>query len=96
VSWPCGQDSHPSPEATNGATRATRREAGVTGFDCGAVPCFYGRYPTGPVVSSYLIERAEVLALFLRRDPKRGTGRLQSHDAQATGLGGAQARRRQS
>jgi hypothetical protein len=25
-----------SPNATNGAIRATRREAGVTGFDCGA------------------------------------------------------------
>jgi len=26
----------PSPDATNGASCATRREARVTGFDCGA------------------------------------------------------------
>jgi hypothetical protein len=42
--------STPSPNATNGAICATRREAGVTGFDCGAGA--YGRYPTGPVVAS--------------------------------------------
>ena len=35
VSWPCGQNSQPSSTATNGVTCATRREARVTGFDCG-------------------------------------------------------------
>jgi hypothetical protein len=34
-SWPCGQNSQPSSTATYGVTCATRREARVTGFDCG-------------------------------------------------------------
>ena len=33
---PAARILNPSPNATNGATRATRREAGATGFDCGA------------------------------------------------------------
>ena len=36
VSWSCGQILSPSPNATDGASRATRREAGATGFDCRA------------------------------------------------------------
>jgi len=47
--WPCGQNAHPSPDATDGATSATRREAGVTGFDCGAGAALLRRKPTGPV-----------------------------------------------
>ena len=33
---PAARILNPSPNATNGAIRATRREAGATGFDCGA------------------------------------------------------------
>jgi hypothetical protein len=51
-SWPCGQDPRPRPSATDGATRATRREAGIPVLTAGPVLCFYGRYPTGPVASS--------------------------------------------
>jgi hypothetical protein len=52
-SWPCGQDSHLNLSATNGAFCATRREARVTGFDCGGrCRTFYRRYPTDPVVAS--------------------------------------------
>jgi hypothetical protein len=36
VSWPCGGILTLSPNATDGAFRATRREAWVNGFDCGA------------------------------------------------------------
>jgi hypothetical protein len=37
VPGPAARILSPSPIATNGTTRATRREAGVTGFVCGAV-----------------------------------------------------------
>jgi hypothetical protein len=36
VAGPAARTLSSSPNATNGATSATRREAGVTGFDCGA------------------------------------------------------------
>jgi len=49
VSWLCGGILAPSVNATNGAFRATRREAWVTGFDCGAGVLLDGRYATGPV-----------------------------------------------
>ena len=89
--------SAPSPNATNGAICATRREAGVTGFDCGVgVPLLRAlpHRPGGRRLN--LIERAGVLALFLPRGPNRGTGRREHDDPEATGLGGAQARRVQS
>lgn len=35
--WPCGQNSQPEPECHQQRDRATRREARVTGFDCGPV-----------------------------------------------------------
>ena len=44
--------SAPSPNATNGATSATRRETGVTGFACGAGAVPLRRDPTGLVASS--------------------------------------------
>ena len=75
VSWPCGGILAPSPKATNGAFRATRREAWVTGFDCGAGVLLYGRYATGQVASSSISFNARVLALFLARGLHRGTGR---------------------
>ena len=45
--------SHPqSPNATNGAICATRREAWATGFDCGAGAVLLGVYPTSSVEAS--------------------------------------------
>ena len=69
---------------------ATRREACVTGVDCGAraarpidvTPPAWWTRPN-------LIERAGVLALFLTRGPNRGTGRLEDHDADRTQSGSA-------
>jgi hypothetical protein len=53
MSWPCGQDSHIySLNATDGAICATRREAWVTGFDCGAGAVLLGVYSTGSVGAS--------------------------------------------
>ena len=43
---------NPSPDATNGVSCATRREARVTDLTAGLVPDSYRRYPTGPVTSS--------------------------------------------
>lgn len=40
----------PSPNATNGALRATRREARATGFDCGAGGAFLRPLAHWPVV----------------------------------------------
>ena len=42
----------PSPNATDGATCATRREAWATGFDCGAGAFALRALSTGPVASS--------------------------------------------
>jgi hypothetical protein len=45
--------SHPpSPNATDGAICATRREAWATGFDCGAGAVLLGAYRTGSVDAS--------------------------------------------
>ncbi len=73
TSWLCGGILTPSPNATDGAFRATRREAWVTGFDRGAGVLLYGRYATGPVASSPISLNARVLALFLARGFHRGT-----------------------
>jgi hypothetical protein len=51
VAGPVARILSPSPSATNGATRATGREAWVT-LTPGPVPDSYRRYPTGPVASS--------------------------------------------
>ena len=56
---------------------ATRREAWVTGFDCGA-GAFYGRYPPAWWTRPNLIDRAGVLALSLPRGPNRGTEGLKT------------------
>lgn len=45
VPGPAARILSPSPIATNGTARATRREAGVTGFVCGAVGVPLRRYP---------------------------------------------------
>jgi len=60
----------PSLSATNGATRATRREAWVTGVAAGPVLDSYRRIPPVRWLRPYLIEG--VLALLLRRDQGRG------------------------
>jgi hypothetical protein len=44
--------SAPSPDATDGAICATRREAELLVLTAGPLPHFYGRYPTGPVDAS--------------------------------------------
>ena len=44
--------SAPSPNATDGAICASGREARLLVLTAGPVPCFYGRYPTGPVDAS--------------------------------------------
>jgi hypothetical protein len=51
VPGPAARILSPSPIATNGTTCATRREAGVTGFDCGAGGVLLPRYtPAGSCV----------------------------------------------
>jgi hypothetical protein len=67
---PAARIHRPGPNATNGATRATRREAWVTDFDCGAGGALHR--PTALMVSSQL-DHARGLALCLPRDPNRGT-----------------------
>jgi hypothetical protein len=52
VPGPAARILSPSPIATNGTTCATRREAGVTGFDCGAGGVLLPRYPRQVVASS--------------------------------------------
>jgi hypothetical protein len=74
----------PSPNATDGAFRATRREAWVTGFDCGAGVLLYGRYAISQVALSSISFNARVLALFLARATSRGMGRREDHDAYRT------------
>lgn len=60
---------------------ATRRGAGVTGFDCGAGALLRRPLPSGPVGATNLAERSRVLALSLRRELSRGTKYL---DAELT------------
>ena len=49
---PAARISGARPDATDGATCATGREAWVTGFDCGAGAVLHGRDPTDPVDAS--------------------------------------------
>ena len=64
----------PGPNATDGATGATRREAGVTGFDCGAgVVPLRALFHRSGWLRLNVIDRSGVLALFLPRGPNRGT-----------------------
>jgi len=79
VAGPAARILDPSPDATNGVSCATRREAGVTGFDCGAgagLLSALSHRPGGFVP----IKRAGSLALFLPRYPNGGTGRLEDDD----------------
>jgi hypothetical protein len=67
-----------SPNATNGAICATRREAGATGFDCGAG----GAAGSGAValwrwLCRYLVTARGIESLVLRAALSRGTVRLQ-------------------
>jgi hypothetical protein len=62
VAGPAARILSPSQNATGGATRATRREAGLLVLTAGPVPDSYRRYPTGPVAASLPDERSGVLA----------------------------------
>ena len=79
TSWPCGQDSHPKPECHRRRKCAARREAGVTGVDCGAGDLLERpAIPPTRWARPSLIERSGVLALSLRREPSRGTEGLKT------------------
>jgi hypothetical protein len=69
---PAARTLSPNRNATDGATCATRREAGVTGFDCGAgaVP-LKGDIPPARWFRPHLIDRSGVLALNICADPSR-------------------------
>ena len=78
------------PPTARFALRGERR--GLLVLTAGPVPCFYGRTPPARWRRPDPIGRSGVLALFLRRGPNRGTGRLEDHDPEATELGGGDAR----
>jgi hypothetical protein len=77
VAGPAARIPGPSPNATNGAIScATRREAWVTGLDCGVGVGATGTRSThraggGGHIS---LNARGVLALFPPRGPNRGTG----------------------
>jgi hypothetical protein len=52
VSWPCGPDFTPSPNATNGVFRATRREVWLLVLTAGPARCSTALPPSPVVVSS--------------------------------------------
>ena len=79
------------PPTARSAPRGGR--CGLLVLTAGLVRLLYGRYPTGPVASSQLVERARVLALFLACILNRGIERREDNDADRTGSGGASARR---
>lgn len=87
---PAARILSPSPAPTNGASCATRREAGVTGFDRGAGAVLLRALPHRPggLVSIRLNARG-LQPLCLSRGPTRGTGRLDEHDADRTQFGSA-------
>lgn len=64
------------PNATNGAIRATRREAGATGFDCGAGSAS-GTVGPARWLCHYLVNARGIESVSLRAALKRGTDRLQ-------------------
>ena len=77
----CGPDFTPSPNATNGAFSATRREVWVTGFDCGAGALLSGRYLTGAVASSHLVDLTRIPPSSLRAVSTEGIGRREDDEA---------------
>jgi hypothetical protein len=91
---PAAGTVNPSPNATNGAIRATRREAGVTVFDCGAGGVFlYRRYPPTRWPRRYVSNARGSSHLFLRAPIKHRDGRgLHRDDADRTRPGSASAR----
>jgi hypothetical protein len=76
--WPCGQDFGPSPDATDGALCVTRREARVTGFDCGPGAVLPPALPHRPADACVPHQALGVLALLLTRGPTRGREGLQA------------------
>src|SRR5689334_1439758 len=68
ANWPCGQSAAPQPECHRRRNLRTRREAGVTGLDCGAGVVPLRAFP----FRLHVIDRSRVLALFLRCGPNRG------------------------
>jgi hypothetical protein len=90
---PAARILSPSPNATDGANCATRRAAGVTGFDCAAGAVLLRASPHRPGERVSIRLQAGVLALFLARDPDRGTRRPEDDEANGTQFGSAWARR---
>lgn len=77
MSGPAARILNPSPNATNGATCATRREAWTTDFDCGAGPVPLPGV-TPPVRWSRRYPRTLEGLLALPREPNGETGRLKT------------------
>ena len=92
VAGPAARMLSPSPNATNSASSATRREAGVTGFDCGAGDVLLGAIPPagGRVPTQITLGGPRPL---LSRGAHRGTGRHEAYDADARQSGGTSAKR---
>src|ERR1700722_17237615 len=84
---PAARILSPSANATSAATRATRREAGVTGFDCGAGGVLLPALSTVSVAASLPDQRLRTCLSSLRVD--RSTGGL--NDADRTRSGSAHA-----
>ena len=94
---PAARIPGPGPDATDGATRATRREAWVTGFDCGAGAVLHGAIPPARWPRPIVIDRAGVLALFLARGSQQRVGKASKEiDAHRRQSGGPSARRADS
>ena len=94
MAGPAARILSPSPDATNGVSCATRREARVTGFDCGAgAGLFYRRYPTDPVASSLPEKCAGVPGLCFRATPTETREGLTTNDADGTPSGITEASR---
>jgi hypothetical protein len=85
VAGPAARILSPSPDATDGALRVTRREAWVIGFDCGAgAGPPVGVTPPARTLRPYLIERKDGLPVFHPRDRNGGTEGLEDDDADGT------------
>ena len=86
--------SHPqSPNATDGAICATRREAWATGFDCGAGAVLLGVYAAGSVDASQYGSPRGGSSPLPSADPREGREGLKlmlrtEHDRAARGRGG--------